>query len=66
MSAEKTPREECDHTELQFGSGDFYIFCHACGAVWTPEKGTSAVFGVDHNAGVGSILSGQKRVKGAA
>lgn len=24
----------CRHATLQFGSGDYYIFCHACGKKW--------------------------------
>lgn len=40
--------EPCQHIELQFNSGDYYIACHACGARWArigpsheqPEYGT--------------------------
>ena len=31
---DRVPRTKCQHTELQFGSGDYYLFCHACGAWW--------------------------------
>jgi hypothetical protein len=27
-------REECQHKQIWFGSGDYYVFCHACGAKW--------------------------------
>jgi hypothetical protein len=54
---------DCLHTELHFGSGDYYLFCHDCGATWgmlgdfneptvqrlAPEKA---------NQGKGSGLSG--------
>lgn len=29
----KTPCPD-SHATLQFGSGDYYIFCHACGRRW--------------------------------
>jgi hypothetical protein len=31
----------CRHETLTFGSGGYYIFCHACGAVWcsNPDGG---------------------------
>lgn len=29
----------CNHPELQFGSGDYYIFCHACHGVWARMAG---------------------------
>jgi hypothetical protein len=25
---------DCKHESLQFGSGDYYIFCHECGRKW--------------------------------
>ena len=29
---------ECDHEELCFGSGAFYIFCSHCPAVWVAKQ----------------------------
>lgn len=28
----------CRHANLTFGSGGYYIFCHGCGAKWTPGE----------------------------
>lgn len=68
-------REKCDHKELWFGSGDFYIFCQNCGARWAtiswqqPEYGYDkdgkpiGVCPEDANKGEGSRLSGTKRIK---
>ena len=30
-------RKECQHERLDFGSGDYYIFCHDCGRAWRIE-----------------------------
>lgn len=60
----KTPRENCKHTELQFGSGDYYIFCHACGAWWAcvdPSSNEYRPAPELANKGDGSQLSGQMR-----
>lgn len=60
------PRAECDHAELQFGSGDYFIFCNACGMRWMPAyREDNPQAGQElNNQGIGSQLSGQKRVKG--
>lgn len=67
------PVDECTHQELTFGSGDFYVFCTACGAWWMrrgegkPEYGTDAsgkAIGAapeESNRGVGGTLSGHRR-----
>jgi hypothetical protein len=46
--AHRTP-EECHHARLWFGSGDYYLFCHACNSTWVrsgmpgrPEYGKDA------------------------
>jgi ribosomal protein S27E len=58
-------RKNCRHIELYFGSGDFYLFCLACGAVWaTVDVGSQkaeAVAAELANQGIGSTLSGEKR-----
>lgn len=38
--------EPCIHETLAFGSGGYYIFCHACGAVWDPSGSHSVDTGV--------------------
>lgn len=59
-----TPAEQCRHPKINFGSGDYYLFCHACGARWVRTCAHA-----DHpprpdlaNRGVGSQLSGEARV----
>ena len=53
--------EDCEHAELAFGSGDYYIFCRACHACWVR---TSRVKDEPRpDLAVGHTLSGQKRVK---
>lgn len=47
----------CEHKELVFGSGDYYIFCGECGRSWIMEDNWK------HNIGRGSQLSGEKRIK---
>lgn len=65
--------EDCTHSELYFGSGDFYLFCRACNSAWMrrginrPEYGTDAngkAIGAspeESNLGVGAGLSGHSR-----
>lgn len=64
----RKPRAECHHETLNFGSGDFYLFCHACGARWAtidyadPSKSWSDEIAPQAaNQGVGGQLSGQPR-----
>jgi hypothetical protein len=63
------PREECAHLILNFGSGDFYLFCHSCGARWAtidyadPTKSWSdEIAPQSANKGLGAHLSGHARV----
>jgi hypothetical protein len=28
----------CDHAQLKFGSGGFYVICVGCGARWAAQK----------------------------
>lgn len=30
----KPSKEDCEHRELYFGSGAFYIFCRECNECW--------------------------------
>jgi hypothetical protein len=63
----QTPRHECNHPKLTFGSGDFYLFCYGCGARWACIGDTG--FSKDEispataNRGVGAQLSGQTRTQ---
>ncbi len=69
------PVEECDHPKLQFGSGDYYIFCQACGGRWVRTGHDRPEYGIDKdgkevggnpsvaNQGIGSGLSGSVRIK---
>lgn len=57
-------KEECAHETINFGSGDYYLFCHGCNRVWVMTSWDSP----DHpprpdlaNKGVGAQLSGQAR-----
>jgi hypothetical protein len=56
------PREECSHLILNFGSGDFYIFCHACGARWACVDTDDMADSTLANKGFGGHLSGHARV----
>ncbi len=31
-------RDNCDHTRLRFGSGDYYVFCTDCITAWVKTK----------------------------
>jgi len=63
------PNRACDHAELTFGSGDYYIFCHACGRKWA-VMGKGDEYGIVNGKPVGADASlqgdghvcGQKRV----
>jgi hypothetical protein len=70
------PRRQCRHEELTFGSGDYYLFCNACGATWMTKSVADAQhgeFGVtkdgrrvggcpqEANKGEGALLSGRVR-----
>ena len=56
------PREECNHPELTFGSGDYYIFCYECGAIWaTTSIQSDRIAPEESNRGKGMSLSGEKR-----
>jgi hypothetical protein len=67
--------EDCTHDKLQFGSGDYYILCRACGASWMRRGAMKQEHGVDakgtpigaapeeSNKGLGSLLSGETREK---
>lgn len=58
-----TPADQCTHDTLQFGSGDFYLFCHECGGKWGRISQNFARLDPDEaNRGAGSQLSGHKRV----
>lgn len=56
--------KNCPHNEIQFGSGDFYIFCHACHSSWAMiSKDLTTIDPTEANQGLGSQQSGSKRVK---
>jgi len=58
------PRKECPHDKLQFGSGDYYIFCQACGAWWGHiEPNGQKLSPETANQGIGGQQSGTVRVK---
>ncbi len=58
-----TPADQCTHDALQFGSGDFYLFCHECGGWWAriAPQGERVAPELS-NRGAGGQLSGQQRV----
>lgn len=57
-------RKDCRHAKLTFGSGDFYIFCYECGAVWVArEIGSDQPAAALANQGIGSTLSGHIRLE---
>ncbi len=63
---ERIPREQCKHPELHFGSGDYYLFCHACGAWWATVDPTSNEYKPAPelaNKGEGAWLSGKVRIE---
>jgi hypothetical protein len=62
-----TPTNECRHPRLNFGSGDYYLFCHDCRRWWATIEPTTHRLAPDlANQGEGSQLSGQARVVAAA
>jgi hypothetical protein len=36
----------CQHDRLNFGSGDYYVMCVDCGAVWARMSGRRPEYGV--------------------
>lgn len=59
---------ECRHTALTFQSGDYYIQCTDCPALWVmrdPRSGRDVGSPQHANRGVGSSLSGELRQQGA-
>jgi hypothetical protein len=40
-------QEPCQHKELQFNSGDYYITCHACGFRWARIHHSQPEYGHD-------------------
>ena len=67
---------DCEHENLYFGSGDYYVFCQECGAGWCRVdmmKHERCVTGnklLIHqpapeiaNKGKGALLSGQHRYR---
>jgi len=56
------PADQCRHPKLNFGSGDYYIFCHDCGRWWcTIEPANHRPSPWLANKGVGAQLSGEER-----
>ena len=67
-------KKDCVHPELQFGSGDYYLFCHACNAQWMRCKPGKKEYAIDAegnaiggapeeaNVGEGKFNSGHIRV----
>jgi ribosomal protein S27E len=52
-------KSECEHENLYFGSGDYYIFCEDCGHTWQTQGG-------EHNLSAQQCnLSSQRRIKKA-
>lgn len=37
----------CAHHRLGFGSGDYYLMCRDCGAVWGRLNGRQPEYGID-------------------
>lgn len=55
-------REQCIHPKLNFGSGDYYLFCHDCGGWWVCiDPATHKLAPELANQGVGGQLSGEAR-----
>jgi hypothetical protein len=56
-------REECEHKAIYFGSGDYYLFCHNCGARWVCTNEVRDIGSPElANKGVGCTLSGSVRI----
>jgi len=57
-------RKDCEHENLMFGSGDYYIFCTECPAKWVVAGNNSDENSPqESNIGVGAGLSGERRVR---
>ncbi len=59
-------QSECHHEQLQFASGDYYVFCRDCMAQWVmrnPRKSPDVAAPECANKGVGMGLSGEIRVR---
>lgn len=54
-------RKDCPHAELVFGSGDYYLFCYACGARWAHIDMSDNLSPQTANRGIGSQQSGTVR-----
>lgn len=37
----------CHHPEINFGSGDYYIFCHGCNSKWVMSSHAISEYGTD-------------------
>lgn len=62
MSGPRLIREDCSHDVLHFGSGDYYVFCRACGASWVcVGPGSDKAEPGLANRGKGALLSGHGR-----
>jgi hypothetical protein len=59
---ERNKREECEHPEVRFASGDYYVMCTFCDARWVCCGADSDQPRPDlANQGVGTGLSGGLR-----
>lgn len=53
---------DCRHAKLQFGSGDYYLFCQECKAAWVRKRLDSDIAAPElSNFGDGALLSGETR-----
>lgn len=41
----------CHHPEINFGSGDYYIFCHGCNSKWVMSSHAISEGGIDSTTG---------------
>lgn len=58
--------ENCEHKELMFGSGDFYVICNHCGRYWAMIDMSTSEHRIAPdlaNIGKGTYLSGKLRVE---
>lgn len=57
--------EPCQHEELIFASGDYYLYCHTCTQYWVMKAVDSdaADASLSHQQPGDSSLTGQSRVK---
>ena len=58
-------QEDCDHSSIRFGSGDYFLFCQSCKATWRMEnpKNDYSLAMQYSNQGIGGTLSGEERHK---